>query len=309
MGQPVLVCQILKGNFGKKGKASRFSFYFLIKNEEVIMRPMWSGALSFGLINIPIKVMNATQEHPLSFDMLHNKDLSPIRFARICKEDGKEIPYEEIVKGYEYQKGEYIVIEDEDFQKANPKRVKTIDIQEFVYEQEIDSIYFTKPYYLEPDKGAAKAYNLLCEALTKSKKVGIAKFIFRNKEHLGVIKPMKNILVLNQLRFASEVRAIKDLEIPETESNKKEVEMALKLIEQLTNPFNPEQYTDTYTEEMLHIIDQKVKGIKPSKKKEASEKPSKVHDIMSLLKASLKSDPKEKAEKKPKTVKKSRKVV
>lgn len=270
------------------------------------MRPMWSGALSFGLINIPIKVLSATQEHPLSFDMLHNKDLSPIRFARICKEDGKEIPYEDIVKGYEYQKGEYVVISEEDFKQVNPKRVKTIDIQEFTNEDEVDPIYFEKPYYLEPDKGAAKAYNLLCEALTQSKKVGIAKFIFRNKEHLGLIKPLKNVLILFQLRFATEVRAMKDLDIPETESNKKEVEMAIKLIEQLSSPFQPENYKDTYTEELLEIIDQKVKGIKPKKKGKEPQAPSKVHDIMSLLKASLKSDKKEKPEKTKKTTKKVR---
>lgn len=269
------------------------------------MRPMWSGALSFGLINIPIKVLSATQEHPLSFDMLHNKDLSPIRFARICKEDGKEVPYEDIVKGYEYQKGEYVVISEEDFKQVNPKRVKTIDIQEFTDQDEVDVIYYEKPYYLEPDKGAAKAYNLLCEALKKAKKVGIAKFIFRNKEHLGLIKPFKNVLILHQLRFASEVRGIKGLEIPESEANKKELEMAMKLIDQLSAPFNPEAYKDTYTEELLEIIDQKVKGIQP-KKKGKEPQPSKVHDIMSLLKASLKTETKEKPKKPP--TKKTRKA-
>src|SRR5215211_1486354 len=141
------------------------------------MRALWTGSLSFGLINIPMKLYSATQEHGLNFDMLHKKDLSPIRYARICKADGKEIPYKDIVKGYEYQKGDYVVLVEEDFKRANIKKTKSIEMIEFTKESEINPLYYEKPYYLEPDKGADKAYVLLREALLKSKKVGIAKFV------------------------------------------------------------------------------------------------------------------------------------
>lgn len=251
------------------------------------MRSIWSGAISFGLINIPINLYSATEEHALSFDMLHKKDLSPIRYARMCKEEDKEVPYEEIVKGYEYEKGEYIVVTDEDFKRA-AKKSDTIDILEFSNETEIDTIYFEKPYYLAPGKGADKPYALLREALRKSKKVAIAKFVLRNREHLAVIKPYEDALVLNQLRFAAEVRALEGIKLPSAEGvNKKEMDLALKLIEQRTEKFNAEAYEDTYVEALKEVIEDKAKGISPKKKPKA-EKPSKIHDIMSLLQASLK---------------------
>lgn len=252
------------------------------------MRSIWSGSLSFGLINIPVQLYSATQDHALSFDMLHKTDLSPIRYARICKEDGKEIPYKDIVKGYEFQKGEYVVVTDEDFKRVDVKKSSTIDIKGFVFEDEIDAIFFEKPYYLEPAKGADKAYALLRDALRKSKKVGLVTYVFRNREHLGVIKPFEDAIILNQLRFASEIRDLAGLKLPkEGLANKKEVEVALKLIDQLTTEFVPEDYQDTYIEELKGIIDQKVKGITPRKRAPAKAKSSKVHDIMSLLKASL----------------------
>lgn len=274
---------------------------------------MWSGSISFGLINIPVRLYSATEEHSLNFDMLHKTDLSPIRFARICKADGKEIPYKDIVKGYEYQKGEYVVIDEEDFKRANVKKTGNIDIVNFAMENEIDSVYFEKPYYLEPDKGANKPYALLREVLLQSNKVAVAKFVFRNKEHLGIIKPYLNALILDQLRFARELRDVDDLKLPEkNEVNKKEVEMALKLVEQLTEKFDVKSYKDTYTDELKEVIDKKIKGHEghvPAKKGK-TPKPSKVHDIMSLLKASLEDETKShKAKKKtavPKT--KSRKI-
>ncbi|MCE2983396.1 MAG: Ku protein [Parachlamydia sp.] len=259
-------------------------------------RAIWTGSLSFGLINIPVRVYSATQEKALSFDMLHKKDLSPIRLARICKADGKEIPYEDIVKGYEYQKGDYIVLTDEDFKQASVKKTKTIDIQDFIEESEVDSVYFVKPYFLEPDKGADKAYALLREALKKSKKVGLAKFVLHNREHIAVIKPIGNVLVLNQLRYLEELRQPVDLNLPKKETaNAKEISVALKLIDQLTAHFDPVQYHDTYVEDLKGIINDKLKGKKPAKVKGKTVKITGAKDIMTLLKESLETHHKKSA--------------
>ncbi|MBI3952361.1 MAG: Ku protein, partial [Candidatus Doudnabacteria bacterium] len=183
--------------------------------------------------------------------------------------------------------GDYVVLTEEDFKKANVRKTKTIDIIDFTDEKQIDSIYYEKPYYLEPDKGAAKAYGLLMEALNKAKKVGVAQFVIRNKEHLGVIKPYKNLIVLNQLRYKSEIKPIDELQIPKPESVRKgEIEMALKLINQLTAPFKPDQFKDTYVEELKDVIKQKARGRKP-KAKGREPKATEVSDIMTMLKASL----------------------
>lgn len=268
------------------------------------MRPILSGSLSFGLINIPVRVFSASNEHALSFDMLHKKDNSPIRYAKICKEEEKEVPYKDIVKGYQYQKGEYVIITDDDFKNASAQKTNAIEIMDFVPESDIDSIYFEKPYYLEPDKGASKSYALLREALRISRKVGIVKFIFKNREHLGAVKPFSDAIVLMQLRYADEIRNIDELKLPEGKQvNKKEIDMALKLIEQLTGEFRPEAYHDNYHKILEEIIKKKLKGIPITKKKTAEPKPSKVHDIMSLLKASLEEHPR------PVTKRKTRKKV
>jgi DNA end-binding protein Ku len=261
------------------------------------MRSIWKGALSFGLVNIPVHLYTGSHEKEISFVLLHKKDHSEIRYARICKTEEKEVPWSEIVKAYEYEKGDYVIMEDEDFEKANLKKTKSIEIIQFIHEDEIDSIYYVKPYYLEPDKNADKAYGLLRDALKKSKKVGLAKFVLRNREHLGVLKIHENMLVLNELRYETELLRTADLNLPEIgTSNKKEMDMAVQLIEQLTSPFEPQAYKDTYTEEIKEIIEQKSKGRLVHAK---SEKPkyTKVHDIMSLLKASL--DNQKKPAKKP----------
>jgi DNA end-binding protein Ku len=249
------------------------------------MRSIWSGALSFGLVNIPVHLFSASQDRSLNFDMLHNKDLSPIRFARICKADGKEIPYQDIVKGYEYEKGEYVVITEEDFKNASPKKTSTIEIIQFANEDEIDPIYYEKPYYLEPDKGAKKPYSLLQHALKKSKKVGIVRYVFHHHEHIGVVKSYQDLILLIQLRFYDDIRTY-DLHTPVEEVSSKELTMALKLIDQLTEPFKPESYKDTYVEELKALIQTKLKGKKTKHKKEVIEL-TQVQDIMSKLKASL----------------------
>ncbi len=262
------------------------------------MRAIWKGALSFGLVNIPISLYVASREKEISFVLLHKKDLSEVRYARICKAEEKEVPWSEIVKGYEYKKGDFVVMQDSDFEKANLKKTKTIEIINFIEEQDVDSVYYVKPYFLEPGKHAEKAYALLREVLTKSKKVGLAKYILRNREHLAVIKVHNGMLILNELRYQSELLRPQDLDIPaEGNQNSKEIAMAMQLINQLTVPFKPKDYNDTYTQEIKQIIKQKAKCrfVHPKTKKKSSS--GKIHDIMTLLKASLEKKPNRKSRK------------
>jgi DNA end-binding protein Ku len=254
------------------------------------MRAIWSGALSFGLVNIPVKLYSATAGVGLDLTMLHKKDLSPIRYAKICRADGKEIPYEDIVKGYEYQKGDFVVLTEEDFKKANVEKTKAIEIESFAKESEIDPIYFEKPYYLEPEKGAEKAYALLRESLKKSKKIGIAKFVLRNREHLAAIRPEGKVIVLEQMRFQEEVRPATDLTLPDAKkAGNREVEIALALIDQLTEHFDASKYKDTYTDELKKVIEAKAKG-KPIKAKGKEPQITEVADIMAMLKKSLEKE-------------------
>lgn len=252
------------------------------------MRSLWSGALSFGLVNIPVKVYSASEDRVLEFDLLHKKDLSPIRYARICKHEDTEVPWEDVVKGFEISKDEYVVLEKEDFINANAKKTKTIDIQNFVLLEEIDPIFFNKPYFLEPDKKAGKAYSLLREALLQSKKVAVASFVFHNKEHVGVVRPYQNGLLLHSLHYLPEIRNMKGLEIPEgVKTSKNELEFALALVDKLTESFDPRKYKDTYSEDLMGLIEAKAKGKRPAAKEKApSYKPS--GDLMRLLKDSLK---------------------
>lgn len=253
------------------------------------MRALFSGSLSFGLINIPVNLYSGINERGgINLDMLHKKDLSPIRYAKICKAEEKEIPYEEVVKGYEVQDGEYVVITDEDFAKIYPKRTKTIEIHYFIKEEEVNSVYFEKPYFLEPGKGTPKAYFLLADALKKSKKVGVVTYVIHTREHIGIVKPYGRGIILNQLRYESELRNFNEIELPIAKIDPKEMEMAMKLINQLTEKFKPEKFKDNYAEMIQAIIDEKTKGKKiKAKKKEAPL--TGVHDLMGKLKESLKS--------------------
>lgn len=250
---------------------------------------IWSGSLSFGLVNIPINLYTATISETLDFDLLRKKDLSPIRYARVAKADGKEVAYNDIVKGYQYEKGDYIVLGEDDFRKADVKKTESIEITDFVIEDEIDSIYFEKPYYIEPARGAAKPYALLLESLKKSGKIGIAKFVMKNREHIGILKPHNNMLVLEQLRYESEIKPVDELEIPkESADDKAKIDMAIKLIDQMTGHFDPSDYKDTYNEELLEIIDEKVEK---GKIKPRSEEPKMTDfkNIMTELKRSLRA--------------------
>ncbi|HEU4715420.1 MAG TPA: Ku protein [Candidatus Saccharimonadales bacterium] len=255
------------------------------------MRSLWTGSISFGLVNIPVHMYSGTNPRQgIDLDMLHKKDHSPIRYARICRKDGEEIPWDDIVKGYEYEDGDYVVLTQADMDKTDEKQTRTIDIQQFVAEPEIDIRYFDKPYYLEPDEGAAKAYVLLREALERSGKIALAKFILHEREHLAVIKPVGAALVLNQMRFPTDIRPGTDLKLPkDTKVSDDEVKLALQLIHQQTKHFAPEDYHDTYTEKLEEMIEDKVKGHKPkSHAKKAAEK-TESKDIMAALKASLES--------------------
>lgn len=250
------------------------------------MRAVWKGWLSFGLINIPVNLYSAAAEKELSFHLLHKKDLSPIHYTRVCDKDGHEIPWEEIVKGYELEGGRWVVLTEADFEKANIKRVKSIEILDFVNEGEIDSVYYERPYYLEPQKGGAKAYSLLREALVETGVVGVVKFVLHNREHLGVIKPYKSFLVLNQLRFANELRA-PSIDLPKAPFSKKEIAMATKLIDQLTVKFNPKHYKDEYRDELLDVIKHKAKGKALHAKGKAPTKTPRA-DLTKILQSSMK---------------------
>ncbi len=252
------------------------------------MRSIWSGSISFGLINIPIKMFSGVQyQQGLDLDMLHAEDHSPIRYAKICREDGKEVPWDEVVKGYEYREGDYVILTKEDFEKADQEKTNSLDIQQFVTEEEIDIRYFEKPYYLEPSKGADKAYALLREALHKAGRLALVKFVMRGREHIGTIKPIGRALVLLQMRYMSDLRESADLKFPSDKSvTKAELEMAMELIDQQTKPFAPEDFHDTYTEELEEVIEEKAKGKKPKARGKQPQE-TKTKDLMAALKASM----------------------
>ncbi len=253
------------------------------------MHALWNGSISFGLVNIPVRLYSGVNPHEgIDLDMLHKDDHAPIRYARICRKDGEEIPWNDIVKGYEYRDGDYVVLTKSDMDKLDTKKTETIDIQHFVDDSEIDIRYYEHPYYLEPVKGGEKAYALLRAALEQSDKVGIATFVLRQREHMGVIKPVGKALVLNQMRFPTDLREATDLKFPSEDSVKAdEVKLALKFVSQETKHFVPEDHHDTYTEELEDMIQAKTKGKKP-KKHEAKSPDTSAKDLMSTLKASLK---------------------
>ncbi|HYF96901.1 MAG TPA: Ku protein, partial [Patescibacteria group bacterium] len=223
------------------------------------MRAIWTGSLSFGLINIPVKMYSGEERGSnLEFDMLDKKTMSRIRYARIGTKTGKEVSWNNIVKGYKCKDGDYIILTDEDFKKANRHRRQTIDIKAFVKSEEIDERFYEKPYYLEPQKGAENAYALLTESLHRSNKVAVAKFVLRNRDHLASVKAVGRALVLFELRFQSEVREFGGLSLPDKKAaSDEQVKMALALVDQLTKHFIPEDYHDTYKEELEKLIDKK----------------------------------------------------
>ncbi len=250
------------------------------------MRAIWKGAINFGLVNIPVKLYSATQQSTIDLDMVDSRDLGKVHFKRVNEETGKEVKWEDIAKAFLY-KGEYIMLEDEDFEAAMPEKSKVIEVNHFIKMEEIDTIYFENSYYIEPEKAGERAYALLRDALAKSGKVGIAQFVLRTAEALAVIKPMDKILVLSKIRFAEEIRSIEDFKLPaKTVVKPAELKMALSLIDQYTGPFNIEKYKDEYASALMKIIKAKATGKKrkPVKLKIVHNK---TQDLMEQLKASL----------------------
>ena len=251
------------------------------------MKTMWRGAISFGLVSIPVRVYTATEEKTLRFNQLHEKDHGRIKYQRVCSKDGKEVPFDEIVKGYEYEKDSYVILTDEDFEKVPVESTRTIDIAQFVERSEIDPIYYKKTYYLGPEEAGVKAYQLLRDSLEEGDKVGVAKVSFRDKEHLAAIRLMDDVLVLDTMFWPDEIRPAE--EVPgldkDAKVSERELQMAESLIANLTENWNPDAYTDEYREALLDIVEKKVAG-EEIEVIEAPE-PTKVVDLMEALKASV----------------------
>jgi DNA end-binding protein Ku len=253
-------------------------------------RAIWKGSISFGLVNIPIALYPATRREELKFRLLRKSDLSPANYKRVAEKDGKEVPWNQIVKGYEYEKGKYVVLKDEDFERVDLEATQTVDIQDFVDQEEIDPIFFYKPYYLEPQKGGDKAYVLLRDALKDSGKVGIAKVVIKTREYLAGVKPEDGVLVLELMHFADELADPGRLHIPKKiEVGKREMNMAKSLIDSMSSKWNPEKYRDDYREALMEVIEEKVEagGKEIEEKPKRAPKPTKVIDLVSVLQKSL----------------------
>jgi DNA end-binding protein Ku len=253
-------------------------------------RAIWKGSISFGLVNIPIALYPATKGEELKFRLLRKTDLSPVNYKRVVEKDGKEVPWDQIVKGYEYEKGKYVVLKDEDFQRVDVEATQTVDIQDFVELDEIDPIFFYKPYYLEPQKGGDKAYVLLRDALKDTNKVGIAKVVIKTREYLAGVKPEDGALVLELMHFADELADMSNLHIPKkVEVGKREMNMARSLIDSMSSTWNPKKYRDDYREALMEVIEEKVEagGKEIETKPKKAPKPTKVIDLVSVLQKSL----------------------
>ena len=250
------------------------------------MRSIWTGAIGFGLVNIPVKMYSATESSTLNLDMLDKKDHAHIKYMRVNENSGKEVSWGDIVKGYKVD-DDYVVLDDKDFEAASAKKTKTIEISDFVKEDEISSLYYETPYYLEPDKSGTRPYKLLLEALKKTKKVGVSTFVMRNKEALAILRPDGDVIVLNKIRFEQEIRDPEELALPNnTDVKPAELKMAISLIDQLTGKFDISKYKDTYNDELLKVIKAKSKG-KKIKAPEMKIVHNKTKDLMEQLKASL----------------------
>src|ERR671929_831062 len=224
------------------------------------MRAIWKGSISFGLVYIPISVYPATREEKLSFRQLRATDLSPIRYKKVAEADLKEVSADQIVKGYEYERGRYVVLKDEDFEKVRIESTHSIDITDFVDLEHVDPKFFYKPYFLEPQKGGEKAYALLHKALAGTGKIGIAKVVISNREHLAAVKPDGLFLILELMHFASEILSTEELTRPSTTLNDKELKMAHALIESMSSDWEPEKYRDEYRDAVMEIIENKAKN-------------------------------------------------
>jgi DNA end-binding protein Ku len=253
-------------------------------------RAIWKGAISFGLVTVPVGLYSAVERaKELSFRLLHGKDRSPIDYRRFCEAEDVEVPWDEIVRGYEYQKGRYVVLTDDDFERARVPATQTFEIRDFVPAQAIEPMYFDHPYFLAPaGKAGVKAYGLLRDALERSRRVGIGTIVLRQREHLAALEPAGRALTLTTMRFAYELRSADALDLPRTTGyDKRELDLALQLVDTLAGDWKPEKYKDTYRDVLMQAIEQKAAG--KSISIPTPEGPPKVVDLMEALKASLES--------------------
>jgi DNA end-binding protein Ku len=264
-------------------------------------RSLWKGAISFGLVHIPVEMFPAVREKSLDLTMLDRRDFSPVGFKRYNKSNNKEVTWDDIVKGYEYSDGEYVVLSEEDLRRANPEATQTIDILAFVDAAEVPLIYYEQPYYLAPGKGGDKVYALLRETLRKTGKIGIATVVIRVKQHLAALLCVDDTIVLNTLRFADEIRETDELKIPATKAQAagvtdKELKMAMALVDGMSEPWKPKQYHDNYREDVMALVEKKVKAkqtktITMPGKEKAAPRSSNVVDLVALLQQSIGKKP------------------
>jgi DNA end-binding protein Ku len=250
---------------------------------------VWSGSISFGLVTVPVKLTTATRSRDVSFNQLEEGTGARIRYKRVSDQTGEEVPYDKIVKGYEIRKGNYVIVEPDELKAFAPTATHTIEIEDFVDLADIDPVYFEQPYYVIPDKNAAKPYRLLVEAMTRLQKVAIGRIVIRSKEHLVAIRPVDNALCVETMRYADEVVAIDSLEgVPgeDVDVNERELQMAQQLVEALSGQFEPDKYHDEYREQLLDLIERKAAG-EDIVAQPAAEQPAKVLDLMAALEASL----------------------
>jgi DNA end-binding protein Ku len=252
-------------------------------------RPLWQGSLTFGLVSIPVEVHRAVRDHRPRFRMLHKKDLSPVRMDRVCLQEGHPVAWEDLVKGYEYEKGRFVVLTKEDFRAAALEKTKAIEIVSFVDAAQIDDRYFETPYYLVPGQHGDHAYALLREAIKASGRIGIGKFILREVQHLAAVEVIDNALVLSVMRFTDELIDIKDLRFPATgKPGKQELKMAQMLVENLASDWDPTRYTDQYKDNVMRIIQGKLKGKNDVRlEADTTKRPANVVDLMERLRRSL----------------------
>src|SRR5688572_24068558 len=258
-------------------------------------RALWKGAISFGLVHVPVSLYPASRSEGLSFDMIDKRDFSPIGYKRYNKKTGEDVTRDHIVKGYEYEKGEYVVITDEDFKQANVEATQTVDIVAFVDAASVAPYYYDTPYYLEPGKRGEKGYTLLREVLKKTGRVAIANVVIRSRQHLAAVIPVDRVLVMNTLRFANEIRSIDDLSLPEGGGKgltDKEIAMGARLVDDMTEKWDPTQYKDTYSDDLMARIEKRIKAgethvVTPVKEEGEPRRGAEVIDLVSMLRRSL----------------------
>jgi DNA end-binding protein Ku len=269
-------------------------------------RAIWSGSISFGLVNVPIKLYSATEQKDIAFHQFAEGTDDRIRNKRVNERTGKEVEYKDIVKGYEVSKGKYVIVTPDELESVEPGQTKTIDIEDFVALPDVDPIYFEKTYYIAPDRGEGpkRAYALLREAMKKSDKIAVGRFVMRTKQYLVALRPIDDVLALSTLYFADEIRDRKDLEVPgKLKIADREMDIAMRLIDSLTSPWKPERYEDTYRSEVLKLVKAKAKGKEIVTEREAA--PAPVTDLLAALEASVAEARQKRTAKKPAAKKKA----